>query len=259
MSLVDTHAHLDFKQFAGEDTDTLARAKQAGVDWIINVGTSLAGSRKSIELAERFDNVWASVGVHPHAAAEMTDETLAKLTELAKGKRVVAIGEVGFDQHYPKGPDIAVQTRAFEWQADIARQAKLPLIIHSRDAETETVEALTALRQKGLADPPGVVHCFTGSAEFADEVLGLGFLIGFTAPITYPKNDALREVVRKVPLDRIVVETDCPFLAPQDKRGERNEPAYVVGTAQKIAELKGISFNEVAKRTTANAERLFRI
>lgn len=255
-SLIDTHAHLDFEQFAGEEEATLVRAKEAGVDRIINVGTTLARSRQAVELAHHFSSVWASVGVHPHDAAEVTEKMAGELAELAKHPRVVAIGEIGFDTHYEDGPDMATQEYAFTKQVEIAKTFDLPLIVHSRDAEVETVQALRDA-VKGWRKGPGVVHCFTGSQQFADDILALGFSISFTATITYPKNDALREVVKNVSLERLMVETDCPFLAPQDKRGQRNEPAYVVVVVKKIAELKGVSVDEITAATTRNAERLF--
>ncbi|MEX1113193.1 MAG: TatD family hydrolase [Patescibacteria group bacterium] len=254
--LIDTHVHLDFEQFAGEEEAVLKRARAAGVTRLVNVGTTLERSRKAAALTERFPDVWAAVGIHPYDARDVTEAGADELRRLAEHPRVVAIGECGFDSHYEDGPDEVVQGKAFERQAAVAAAAGKPLIIHSRDAEDRTVQALGNVRGT-LPKLPGVVHCFTGSRGFADEVLSLGFLISFTAPVTYPKNDALREVVRAVPLDRMMVETDAPFLPPADRRGERNEPAFMVGTARKIAEIKGIPLEEVAAATTANAERLF--
>ncbi|MDP9211858.1 MAG: TatD family hydrolase [bacterium] len=254
--LIDTHVHLDFEQFAGEEAAVVARAGKAGVTRLINVGTTLERSRSATALAERFPNVWAAAGIHPHDAGDVTPDNATELHRLAEHPRVVAIGECGFDSHYADGPDPAAQAAAFERQVAIAAAVGKPLIVHSRDAEDLTVEALQKACQV-LPERPGVVHCFTGSGEFAEKVLTLGFFISFTAPVTYPGNDALRKVVKAVPLDRIMVETDAPFLPPADRRGERNEPAFVVETARKIAEIKGLSFDEVAAATTANAERLF--
>lgn len=260
MNLIDTHAHLDFDQFDGEVDDVLKRASDAGVERIINVGTTLERSRKSIALAEQHDNVFAAVGIHPHDAKDVNDDVTEELKKLAAHKRVVAIGEIGFD--HSREFDEVAQEDAFFAQSEVATEAGLPIIVHSRDAEEISLQHLSEHADLALADnpfrkEPGVVHCFTGSLEFAQAVLKLGYLISFTAPITYPKNDALREVVKKVPLEKIMVETDCPFLPPPDKRGERNEPAFVVETVQKIAELKDISTEDVAKATTANAQRLF--
>lgn len=260
MNLIDTHAHLDFDQFDGEVDDVLKRAKEVGVEKIINVGTTLERSRKSVELSEEYQNIFAAVGIHPHDAKDVNDDVIAELKKLAANKQVVAIGEVGFD--HSREYDEVAQEDAFFAQSEVATEAGLPIIVHSRDAEETSLQHLAEHADLALADnpfrkEPGVVHCFTGSLEFAQAVLKLGYLISFTAPITYPKNDALREVVKKIPLDKIMVETDCPFLPPPDKRGDRNEPAFVVETAQKIAELKGISIDDVAKATTANADRLF--
>lgn len=255
--LVDAHAHLDFDEFSGEEAEAVARAQGAGVGRIVNVGTTLERSKASVALADRFDDVWATVGVHPHDAAEVTDEVVTQLHDLTQQPKVVAVGEIGFDFHYEKGPTEKQQERAFLHQAAIAGDRDLPIIVHSRDAEATTIRYLQRMMWNWKRELPGVVHCFTGTQAFAEVALELGFFISFTAPITYPKNDALREVVKKVPLERILVETDCPFLAPKDKRGQRNEPAYVVSTAKKVAELKQVSFEEVAKQTTENAERLF--
>lgn len=257
MKLIDTHAHLDFDQFAGEEAAVLERAQRAGVTTVINVGTTLERSRKSVALAERFPDVYAAVGIHPHDAADVTDQAASELADLAKSDKVVAVGEIGFDNHYEDGPSEAEQDVAFRKQSELAIDLKLPLIIHSRDAESLTATCLKGVAEAHPNELPGVVHCFTGSGDFAKQVLELGYFISFTAPIGYPKNDALREVVKSVPLDRIMVETDCPFLAPQDKRGQRNEPAFVVSTAEKVAALKGLSLEEVARVTTANAKRLF--
>lgn len=262
LNLIDTHAHLDFEQFEGDVDGALERAAAAGVGRVINVGTTLERSRQSVALAEAHGNVYAAVGVHPHDAADVNDEVVEELKRLAAHKRVVAVGEIGFDFHYDQGPDETAQEDAFFAQSEVAVEAGLPIIVHSRDAEELTLRHLKEHADAARADNPyrqefGVVHCFTGSARFAEEALRLGYLISFTAPITYPKNEALRAVVRKVPLEKVMVETDCPFLPPVDRRGKRNEPAFVVATAQALADLKGIPLGEAAQATTANAERLF--
>lgn len=254
---IDTHAHLDFDQFAGEEDVVLKRAAQAGITRLINVGTTLERSRRSVELAQQYTTVWAAVGIHPHDAGDIDEVACKELAKMSVNPKVVAIGEIGLDFHYQDGPGQTVQLKAFARQAAVAAAAKLPIIVHSRDAEEATVAALQEVVQVLPDNRPGVVHCFTGSAEFARKVLDLGFFISFTAPITYPKNEALREVVKSVPLDRMMLETDCPFLPPPDKRGQRNEPAFLIGTARQVAELHGVSLEEVAEQTTANAERLF--
>lgn len=259
MNLVDTHAHLDFDQFDGEVDEVRERAKEAGVATIITVGTTLSRSEKAVTLADAYPEVFASVGVHPHDAGDVDDQAIEKVRELSANPRVVAIGEIGFDFHYDDGPDEQTQVAAFLAQAAVAAERGLPIIVHSRDAEEVTVRQLDAVLPSLVNDPPGVVHCFDGSPDFANAVLERGFLLSFTAIIGYPKNDRLRGIVKEVPLDRMMVETDCPFLAPQSKRGERNEPAFVVETASKIAELKGVPVDEVADATTATANRLFKL
>jgi TatD DNase family protein len=262
LDLTDTHAHLDFEQFDDDREEALTRARQAGVGRLVNVGTDLVRSERAVRFAEVHDNVWATVGIHPHDAAAVDEEAIDRLKRLAAHKQVVAIGEFGFDFHYDDGPDEETQRDAFRAQSDIAIEAGLPVIVHSRDAEPLTLEHLTDHADEAVADnparrEPGVVHCFTGSLEFAESALGLGYLISFTAPVTYPRNEALRAVVKAVPLEKLMVETDCPFLPPADKRGQRNEPAYVVETAKKVAEIKEISLEAVARATTDNAKRLF--
>lgn len=260
--IIDTHAHLDFEQFDDDRDAVVKRAKAAGVGRLINVGTTLERSRQAVELADQYPNVWAAVGIHPHDAQTATEAAIEELKALAVGKRVVAVGEIGFDFHYKDGPDELAQEQAFFAQGEVAIEAGLPIIVHSRDAEELSLRHLSEHADLALADnphrrEPGVVHCFTGSGEFAEQALKLGYLVSFTAPITYPKNDSLREVVKAVPMEKMMVETDCPFLPPVDQRGKRNEPANVVGTVATIAELKGISPDEVAMATTTNAERLF--
>lgn len=262
LNLIDTHAHLDFEQFDGDVEGALERAAAAGVNRIINVGTTLERSRKSVALAERFSNVSATVGVHPHDAADVNDSVTDELKKLSAHKKVVAVGEIGFDFHYDGGPDETAQVDAFFAQSEVAVEAGLPIIVHSRDAEELSRQHLKEHADLAAADNParqefGVVHCFTGSLQFAEAALKLGYLISFTAPITYPKNDELRKVVGAVPLEKLMVETDCPFLPPVERRGKRNEPAFVVATAQAVADIKGIGIGEVAQATTANAERLF--
>lgn len=262
LDLIDTHAHLDFEQFDGDVEGAVQRAAAVGVNRIINVGTTLARSRQSIALAEEHDTVYAAVGVHPHDANDVNDDVTDELKQLAAHKRVVAVGEIGFDFHYDDGPDEIAQVDAFFAQSEVAVEAGLPIIVHSRDAEELTLRHLKEHADSAAADNPyrrefGVVHCFTGSPRFAEAALKLGYLISFTAPVTYPKNDELRKVVKAVPLEKIMVETDCPFLPPVDQRGQRNEPAFVVATAQAVADIRQIPVGEVAQATTVNAERLF--
>ena len=263
-TFTDTHLHLDFAQLSDELSDVLERARTAGVTRFITIGTTLERSRQCVELAAAHDDVWAAVGVHPSDANELAGEdgslnqsAIAELAKLAHRPRVVAVGEAGFDLFHDTNPAEAVQQIAFTAQGKVAADRNLPVIIHSRDAERLSLPSLAAQADRAGERTPGVVHCFTGSLEFAKHVLELGYLIGFTAPVGYPKNDALREVVRQVPLEKIMLETDAPFLPPADKRGQRNEPAYLVETARIVAELKGVSLAELGEVTNANANRLF--
>lgn len=265
----DTHLHLDFAQLGDELESVLERARAAGVKRFISVGTNLERSLKCVALAEAHDDIWASVGIHPSDTAELvTDEfkpdesIVIELRELAAHKKVVAFGEIGFDYFHDSNPLSGTQDMAFSVQERLAREAGLPVIIHSRAAEQKSLVQLRehadqALTMDAARREPGVVHCFTGSWEYAEQVLEMGYLIGFTAPVGYPKNEALREVVKQVPLDKLLLETDAPFLPPADKRGQRNEPAYLVETAQVVADVKGIPLAELSEATEANASRLF--
>lgn len=258
VKIIDSHAHMDFPDFAGKEEEVISRAKEAGVFKIINVGVDLERSKKSIELAKKFKGtVFATVGLHPHEALEVKRNELREIRELAESPGVIAIGECGLDFYRVNSEDEKErQIQLFRSQIDLANELELPLVIHSREAEKETLEILREYKGKAKG---GVVHCFTGSLDFARELIGLGYYIGFTGIITFDKTGELEKVIKEVPLDKVLVETDAPFLAPIPYRGKTNEPAYVVEVASKIARLKGVEFNEVAKQTTANAENLFRI
>jgi len=259
-TLVDTHAHLDFSKFDTDRPAVVERARAAGVATIVNVGTDLVSSRRAVDLANEYEAVYAAVGVHPHGAKKLDGETLGELRELAQRPKVVAIGEIGLDYYRNLSPPEA-QRRAF--QAQLAWAAKLgkPVIIHDRDAHDEILEALTkwaaGLDNPGLAGRLGVLHTFSGDLEMAERAIDLGFYISISGPVTYQNARQLPEIVRALPLDRLLVETDCPFLAPEPYRGKRNEPAYTRLVAECIAELKGVSFDHLARATTANARRLF--
>jgi TatD DNase family protein len=264
MNFVDTHAHLDFPQFDDDRDQVIKRATDVGVTRFINVGTTLERSRRAVEIAANHDPIWATVGIHPSDAGEVDEGAITSLKELVEQPKVVAIGEVGFDFFHDSSPSEEAQRVAFFAQSEIAWRAGLPIIIHSREAETVTLKALKQHAEEAQAanvsrDEFGVVHCFTGSRDFAIRALDLGYLISFTAPVGYPKNDDLREVVKAVPLEKIMLETDCPFLPPADRRGDRNEPAFLIETAKVIAELKGVSLEELGEATSTTAERLFRL
>ena len=252
--LFDTHAHLHFPEFAGDLDAVLARARAAGVRRIVTIGTDVATSRAAVALAAREPDIWAAVGIHPHEAASADDTALAEIERLASGVKVVAIGETGLDFFRDLAPRDA-QERAFRAQLALARRAGKPVLIHCRDAHEETLALLAA---EDVRDRGGIMHCFSGDLEIARRCLDQGLLISLAGPVTYPKPGALPEVARMVPADRLVVETDCPFLPPQPYRGKRNEPAYVAITAARVAELRGEPLADLAARMSDNARALLR-
>ena len=262
LTLVDTHAHLDFSKFDADRTAVIERARAAGVAAIVNVGTDLHSSRLAVELAEQYGSVYAAVGMHPHGAKGLDGATLAGLRELAQKPRVVAVGEIGLDYYRDLSPR-DVQRRAFRAQLAWAAKLGKPVIIHDRDAHDEVLSALTkwaaGLGNSTLAGRRGVLHTFSGDLEMAKRAIDLGFYISISGPVTYRNPRQLPDVVRALPLDRLLVETDCPYLAPEPYRGKRNEPAYTRLVAERMAELKGIPFDELARATTANARRLFEL
>lgn len=252
---IDTHCHLDFPDYQADLPAVLSRAHGAGVTRIITVGIDLPTSRTAIELAGRHAELFATVGVHPHHVKELAEGDYALLRELACQPKVVAYGEIGLDYVKDYSPP-ALQRQHFARQVALAGEVGLPLIIHDREAHADT---LAILRTALPLPAGGVMHCFSGDAAFAEEVLDLGFYISIPGVVTFPKAAAMQEAVRQVPLDRLLLETDGPFLAPVPRRGKRNEPQLMLHTAQKVAELKGVAIEEVARATTANAEKLFRL
>lgn len=260
MSLVDTHAHLDFRQFDADRDAVLKRAQAAGVAAMVNVGTDLASSHRAVALAGQYKQIYAAVGMHPHDAKELDGAALAEFRKLAHQPKVVAVGEIGLDFYRDRSPR-DVQLRAFRAQLAWAGKMGKPVVIHDREAHDETMEILTAwargLQVSPLSGRLGVLHTFSGDLAMAERAIGLGFYISISGPVTYKNAHRLAQVVQALPLDRILVETDCPFLTPRPHRGKRNEPAYVRLVAEKIAALRGILFDDLAKATTANAQRLF--
>jgi TatD DNase family protein len=251
--IVDTHAHLTLEGLREDRAAVLARAREAGVGAIITVGIDPDDSRAAVALARETDGVWATVGVHPHDVTELSDATLDDLAELARAEEVVAWGEIGLD-HYRNRSPREVQRKWFREQLERARQLELPVVIHDRDAHAETLEVLREVADSGLR---GVFHCFSGDRALAREVLGLGFHLSVPGPVTYPKNDELRRVVAEMPLERLLLETDCPFLAPQPVRGKRNEPAHIVHVAAAVAQVRGLAPADVARITTRASRELF--
>jgi TatD DNase family protein len=255
--LIDSHAHIQGKEYIGEAEAVISRARAAGVETIVAVGGAgdMSSNAAAVALAARFDNVYATVGMHPHDAKDVGAEEMQALTELAASPKVVAIGETGLDYYYNHSPH-EVQRRVFSQFIHMARDTGLPIVVHERDAAQEAADLL---RSEGAGRLHGVIHCFTGNYEAARVYLDLGFYLSFTGIITFKNAEPLRDVVRQVPLERMFVETDSPFLTPVPHRGKRNEPAYVRFVAETIANVKKLDFEEVARVTTENVKNLFRI
>ncbi|MGC9954497.1 MAG: TatD family hydrolase [Rhizomicrobium sp.] len=252
--LVDSHCHLEFPALAREIDAVMARARDAGVGVCVSISTKLDTFPHVRDMAARFDDVWCSVGIHPHEAAVEPLADAAPLIERAGDLKVVGIGETGLDYFYEHSPR-ATQAANFRAHIEAARRTKLPLIVHTRDAEDDTMAILREETANGAFT--GVLHCFTGSKVMAEAALDLGFYISASGIMTFKKSEALRAVLKDVPLDRLLVETDAPYLAPAPHRGKRNEPAFVAHTAAALAELKGVSADELARATTDNFFRLF--
>ncbi len=255
-TLIDTHTHLDFPQFDADREAVIQRAQAAGVGLMINVGADLESSRAAVALAEKYDCIYAAVGVHPHEAKKLDGAALAELRDLATHPQVVAVGEIGLDFYRDLSPR-DVQRRAFQAQLAWAGRLGKPVIIHDREAHDEVLAILTDWVAAAPERRCGVFHCFSGDLAMARRAVALGFYLGVDGPITYQNARKLPEIVEWLPLDRLLIETDCPYLTPHPHRGERNEPAYVRLVAERIAALKGISVEELAQATTANARRLF--
>jgi TatD DNase family protein len=252
--LVDSHCHLDFPEFAPELDEVVSRARAAGVGAMVTICTRLTEFGRVLAVADRFDHVWCSVGIHPHEAANEPDAEAAGIVERTRHPKVVGIGETGLDYHYDRSPRDR-QREVFRRHIEAARLSGLPIIVHSRNAEEDTA----ALLEEGAAAGglTGLIHCFTSTAVLAERALALGFCISFSGIVTFHNAEGLRAVAREIPGDRLLVETDSPYLAPVPQRGKRNEPAFVAHTAAFLADLRGESADVLAARTTANFRRLF--
>jgi len=252
--LIDSHAHLDMPDFADDLPSVLSRAREAGVEQIVTVGIDLESSCAATELAGRHPFLFATVGCHPHNADRLNPEDLDRMAELASSEpKVVAWGEIGLD-YFRNRSARENQIRAFERQLEIASGLDLPVVIHDREAHDDVLACLEAM---GSERPGGVIHCFSGDPALARTFLDMGFFLSLPGTVTFPKAETTREVARTVPLDRLLVETDAPFLAPVPRRGRRNEPALVVHTAREIARLRDEPFEEVARHTSTAARRVF--
>jgi TatD DNase family protein len=252
--LVDSHCHLDFPDFKDEVEAIVARAHAAGVGRLVTISTRIKKHGDVLAIAERFPDVYCSVGTHPHNAHEELDICVAELVARTRHPKVVALGEAGLDDHYNYSPRDA-QERGFRNHIAAARETRLPLVIHSRDADADMARILEEETGKGAF--PAVLHCFTAGPDLAQRAIALGLCISFTGILTFKKSDDLRAIAASLPADRILVETDAPYLAPGRFRGKRNEPSYVVETAKVLAEARGVSFDEIARQTTENFFRLF--
>lgn len=257
--LIDTHTHLDDTRYDGDREAMIARAREAGVGTFITIGCDLATSKAAVELADRYPFVYASIGVHPHEVRHIDDGWYDEFRRLARHPKVVAYGEIGLDYHYNHSPP-TLQRERFREQIQLARELTLPVVIHTREAQEDTI---AILKEEQAADVGGVFHCFTGDAWLAKDGLDLGFHLSFSGVVTFQNATMLREIVATVPMDRILIETDCPYLTPVPHRGKRNEPAYVRLVAETIASVKStaapVSVDEVGRLTSANACRLFRL
>ena len=253
--LIDSHVHLDDRRYNNDRDRIIKGLKNDGVELVINIGADLKTSIASVSLAEKYDNVYAAVGVHPHSAKEVDDSTLEILKSFASREKVIAIGEIGLDFHYDNSPR-DVQRKWFKKQLDLAKEVDLPVVIHSRSATQETFDIIKEAQDGKLR---GVLHCYSDSVEIALEYLKLGFYISLAGPVTFNNARVLKEVAKIVPLDRLLIETDSPYLTPDPNRGKRNEPAYVRYVAAEIAELRGISCDELIKATNKNTKELFGI
>lgn len=255
MILFDTHAHLDDKVYDHDRDEMIQRARQAGMKHIVNVGFNLETALGSIKLAEKYELIYAAVGFHPHNAAEAGPGYLTELEKIASHPRVVALGEMGLDYYRDLSPR-PVQQRVFKEQLSLAKKLGKPVIIHDRDAHGDILDIL---RREGLGSAGGVMHCYSGSWEMARDCLEMGFYISIAGPVTFPKAPRLKDVAVRVPGDRLLVETDAPYLTPMPHRGKRNEPAYVFFTAEEVARLRGMKTEDLAQMCTENGRRLFRI
>ncbi len=253
--LFDTHAHLNATQFEEDVVEVIERAKSENVSHIVVVGFDRETITRAMELTEQYDMIYAAVGWHPVDAIDMKDEDLEWIKQLAAHPKVVAIGEMGLDYYWDKSPK-EIQQEVFRKQIRLAKEVKLPIIIHNREATEDVVKIL---QEENASEVGGIMHCFTGSLETAEQCMKMNFYLSFGGPVTFKNAKKPKEVVKEIPMDFLLIETDCPYLTPHPFRGKRNEPSYVKYVAEQIAELKGLTFEEVAKKTSDNAMKLFGI
>ena len=252
--LVDSHAHIQWTIFDKDRERVINRAKEADVKYIVNIGYDLDGSKKAIELAEKYEGLYATIGMHPHNTSMFNEKVLDGLRRLSEDPKVVAIGEIGLD-YYRNLSLKAAQQKAFEAQLILAQELELPVVIHDRDAHVDVLNTLSKFKGKLT----GVMHCFSGSLEMAEKCVKMDYYISFAGPITFPNAHRLNQTAKWIDMNKILIETDCPWLAPQEMQGKRNEPAFLPFTAEKIANLRGISLCELAEATTKNTKQIFQL
>lgn len=251
---IDSHAHLDDKRFNADRDMIIKNLKENKVDYVFNIGADIKTSEASVDLAKKYDNIYAAVGIHPHSAKEANGAAMDRLRELAEEEKVIAIGEIGLDYYYDNSPR-DTQIKWFKEQIKLAKEVDLPIIIHTRDASRETFDIL----KEDAKNHPVIMHCYSGSVEMAEEYLKLGYYISLAGPVTFKNARVPKEVAEMIPLDRLLIETDCPYLTPTPYRGKRNEPIYVRYVAEEIAKIKGISVEELAKATSQNTKKAFKL
>ncbi len=252
--IFDSHAHYDDEAFDEDREKVIDEIINQGVIGVLNCGSSLEGTLKSAELANKYEMFYAAIGIHPEFADMVDENVVNKLKELSKNKKVRAIGEIGLDYYYEENPPREIQKKAFRIQMELAKELELPVVIHDRDAHKDTLDII-----KEFPEVKGVVHCFSGSVEFARECIKQGYYIGFTGVVTFKNSKKIVEVAKDIPLDRILVETDCPYMAPSPFRGKRNQSDYIKHIINKIAEIKGISPEEVSRKTIENIKHLLKV
>lgn len=256
--IIDTHAHLDMDQYDADRDEVIQRARDKGVDYILNIGCDLESSARSLELAEQYDFIYATAGIHPHDVKTINDTTYADLKRLLAHPRVVAVGEIGLDYFKNYSPQDLQRTH-FRKQLELARELDKPIIVHCRDANEDMISILSEFYEPNEKARSGIFHCFSGDQKLADKALEMGFYISFSGSVTFKKSDELRAVAKTIPADRLFVETDCPFLAPVPNRGKRNEPSFVHHTAELVAEVRGLRVEDVQRTTELNFFELFGI
>jgi TatD DNase family protein len=252
--IFDSHAHYDDEAFNEDREEVILSLNGKGVIGVLNCGASMESTRMSVELSKKYDFIYSAVGIHPEHADTVNTEIIEELRALAQNPKVRAIGEIGLDYYYEENPPREIQKAAFKLQMQLAKELKLPVVIHDRDAHKDTLDIL-----KEFPEVVGVVHCFSGSVEFAKECLKLGYYIGFTGVITFKNAKKIAEVAKEVPMDRILVETDCPYMAPVPHRGKRNQSDYIQHIIEKISEIKGITVEEIEDVTAFNIKHLLKI